>query len=158
MAIDTKSKILKVWSGEDLYGEYRGLGISSIQYKVSSQETGGGLFLLEQTIREKGGPPRHIHHEQDEWFYAIERDFLIEIDGEIVRLKPGDSILAPRKIPHTWAYDDDGIGRMIIAFTPAGKMEAFFAIVTKTNAMPKQDPELWRVHGMEVVGPPLKLN
>jgi hypothetical protein len=38
---------------------------------------------------------------------------------------------------------------------PAGKMEAFFREVTKTNAMPAQDPALWRAHGMEVVGPPL---
>jgi len=40
---------------------------------------------------------------------------------------------------------------------PAGKMEAFFREVTKANAMPPQDPELWRAHGMELVGPPLSI-
>jgi hypothetical protein len=40
-------------------------------------------------------------------------------------------------------------------FTPAGKMEAFFREVTKANAMPPQDAELWRAHGMELLGPPL---
>jgi len=29
--------------------------------------------------------------------------------------------------------------------------------VTKANAMPPQDPELWRAHGMELVGPPLQV-
>jgi hypothetical protein len=43
----------------------------------------------------------------------------------------------------------------LIVFTPAGKMEAFFREVTKANAMPPQDPALWRAHGMELVGPPL---
>jgi len=38
---------------------------------------------------------------------------------------------------------------------PAGKMEAFFRAVTKANAMPPQDPALWRAHGMELLGPPL---
>jgi hypothetical protein len=33
-------------------------------------------------------------------------------------------------------------------------MEAFFQ-VTKANAVPHQDPELWRPHGMELAGPPL---
>lgn len=41
---------------------------------------------------------------------------------------------------------------------PAGKMEAFFREVTKANAMPPQDPELWRAHGMELLGPPLAVS
>jgi hypothetical protein len=30
--------------------------------------------------------------------------------------------------------------------------------VTKANAMPPQDPQLWRDHGMELVGPPLTVD
>jgi hypothetical protein len=48
-------------------------------------------------------------------------------------------------------------GKMLIAFTPPGRMEAFFRKVTENNAMPPQDPELWRAHGMELLGPPLSL-
>jgi hypothetical protein len=44
---------------------------------------------------------------------------------------------------------------MLIVFSPAGKMEAFFREVTKANAMPPQNPELWRAYGMELLGPPL---
>jgi hypothetical protein len=46
---------------------------------------------------------------------------------------------------------------MLIAFMPAGKMEAFFGEVTKANAMPPQDPELWRAHGIEWLGPRLSV-
>ncbi len=46
---------------------------------------------------------------------------------------------------------------MLIAFMPAGKMEAFFREVTRANAMPPQDPALWRAHGMELMGPPLAI-
>ena len=70
-------------------------------------------------------------------------------------MKPGDSLLAPRQVPHVWAYVGDTIGRMLIAFMPAGKMEAFFREVTKVNAMPPQNPELWQAHGMALMGPPL---
>jgi quercetin 2,3-dioxygenase len=114
------------------------------------------LFILENVFREKGGPARHLHYEQDEWFYAIEGEFIIEVGGEKFNLKPGDSLLAPRKVPHVWAYiGDHGHGRILIVFTPAGKMEAFFREVTKADAMPPQDPALWRAHGMELLGPPL---
>ncbi len=145
---------IRVAAGEDRFGEQRSLGISTIQFKVVPHDS-SGLFILENTFHAKGGPARHLHYEQDEWFYAVEGEFIVEVGGERVRLQPGDSLLAPRKVPHVWAYVGDARGRILITFMPAGKMEAFFREVTKANAMPPQDPELWRAHGMELVGPPL---
>jgi len=149
--------ILRVEAGEDRFGEHRGLGISVINFKLTSQDS-EGLLILENTFHAKGGPARHLHYDQDEWFYAVEGEFIFEIGQEKFRLKPGDSVLAPRKIPHVWAYAGTGsIGRILITFMPAGKMEAFFREVTNANAMPPQDPELWRAHGMELLGPPLSV-
>jgi hypothetical protein len=34
----------------------------------------------------------------------------------------------------------------------AGQMKAFYREVTKANAMPPQDPKLWRDHGMGLLG------
>jgi len=146
--------VLRVAAGEDRFGERRGLGISVIAFKLMPQDS-SGLLILENTFRAKGGPARHLHYDQDEWFYALEGEFIVEVGQERIMLKAGDSLLAPRQVPHVWAYVGDTLGRMLIAFMPAGKMEAFFREVTKVNAMPPQDPELWRVHGMELLGPPL---
>jgi len=148
--------LLRVAAGEDRFGENRGLGISTIDFKVSPKD-GSGLLILENTFHAKGGPARHLHHDQDEWFYAVEGEFIIEVGSERIRMSPGDSLLAPRKVPHVWAFIGDIRGRMLIAFMPAGKMEAFFREVTKANAMPPQDPALWRAHGMELLGPPLAI-
>jgi len=148
--------VLRVAAGEDRFGEHRGLGISTIDFKVFSQGE-GGLLILENIFHAKGGPARHLHHDQDEWFYAVEGEFIIEVGSERIRMKPGDSLLAPRKVPHVWAFIGDIRGRMLITFMPAGKMEAFFREVTKANAMPAQDPALWRAYGMELLGPPLAI-
>ena len=61
----------------------------------------------------------------------------------------------PRGVPHVWACVGNGPGRLLIAFSPAGLMEPFFREVTRANAMPPQDPALWRTHGMELLGLPL---
>lgn len=114
-----------------------------------------GLLMIENTFHAKGGPARHLHYDQDEWFYAVEGEFVVEVGSDQFSMNPGDSMLAPRRVPHVWAHVGAGDGRMLIAFMPAGKMEAFFREVTRFNAMPPQDPELWRAHGMELVGPPL---
>ena len=146
-----------VVAGGDRFGERRSLGISAIDFKVVTQDT-SGLLILENTFHAKGGPARHLHYEQDEWFYAVEGDFVLEVGEDRFHMHPGDSVLAPRQVPHVWAFVGDGRGRMLVGFTPPGAMEAFFHEVTKHNAMPPQDPELWRAHGMELLGPPLTLD
>lgn len=143
-----------VGAGTDRFGEHRGLGVSEITFKVVPQDR-SGLFILENTFHAKGGPARHVHYDQDEWFYTVEGEFVIEVGSDQWTLRPGDSLLAPRHVPHVWAHVGEGRGRILITFMPAGKMEAFFHEVTKANAMPPQDPELWRAHGMELLGPPL---
>ena len=150
------ASILRVAVGEDRFGEHRPLGISRIDFKVTPQDENGHL-ILENTFHAKGGPARHLHYDQDEWFYAAEGEFVLEVGQERFTLKPGDSVLAPRRVPHVWAHVGEGTGRILIAFMPAGRMEAFFREVTKANAMPPQDPALWKAHGMELLGPPLKV-
>lgn len=147
---------LVVAAGEDRFGEQRSLGVSTIAFKVVPHDS-SGLLILENTFHTKGGPARHLHYDQDEWFYVLEGQFLIEVGQQRWQLQPGDSLLAPRQVPHVWAFVGAGQGRILITFQPAGQMEAFFREVTKANAMPPQDPQLWRAHGMELIGPPLAL-
>jgi mannose-6-phosphate isomerase-like protein (cupin superfamily) len=144
-----------VASGKDCFGEHRGLGISVMDFKVTGTDSDGALFVLENSFREKGGPARHLHYDQDEWFFVLEGEFRFEFGEEQWTLRHGDSVLGPRRIPHVWA--STGAGRILITFTPAGKMEIFFREITKSNTMPPQDPALWRAYGMELLAPPLAL-
>ena len=148
--------VVQVAAGTDRFGETRGLGISAIQFKVTPQDQDmDGILILENTFHAKGGPPKHLHHAQDEWFYCLAGEFVLEVGDQQFNLKPGDSVLAPRQIPHVWAHVGNNIGRMLITFSPAGQMEAFFREVNKANAMPPQTPELWSTHGMQLLGAPL---
>jgi quercetin dioxygenase-like cupin family protein len=152
---DSPPKIHPVLSGEDRVDEAHNLGITSIAFKVLTRETNGELFIIEHTTRQKGGPPHHIHPHQDEWFYVIEGEFLFEVGYDRVTLRPGGSILAPRNLPHAWAFVGNNGGRMLISYTPAGKMEAFFREVTKSNSMPPQDKSLFEKFDLILTGPPL---
>ncbi len=148
---------LHVAAGADRFDEHRGLGVSHIDFKVCPQDS-GGILIIENVFHALGGPARHFHYAQDEWFYAVEGEFVLEVGQERFALKPGDSVLAPRRIPHVWAFVGSSRGRILITFNPAGQMEAFFREVTRATQMPRQDPELWRAHGMELLGPPLTVD
>ena len=76
---------------------------------------------------------------------------------ERIRLKPGDSVFGPRKVPHVWAFVGDQPGRILFIFTPAGQMEAFFREPGKVNATSAAGSGLFRAYGMEMVGPPLAI-
>jgi quercetin dioxygenase-like cupin family protein len=143
-------------AGTDWFGEKRSLGISTIDFKFCPTD-GNDLLILENTFHAKGGPPKHLHYSQNEWFYCLEGEFSFEVGSEKHILRRGDCLLGPKNVPHVWAYIGDNIGKILIAFSPAGKMEDFFRKVTKTSAMPSQDPALWRTHGMELLGPPMNI-
>lgn len=149
------SDIRKIPTDEDQFAQTRSLGISSITFKLTPKDS-TGIFILENTFHAKGGPAKHLHYHQDEWFYVTAGNFVIFIDDIRHDMSPGDSILAPKQIPHVWAFvGDSPVGKMLITFAPAGKMVDFFQIVTKNNAMPPLDPELWRSHDMKLLGPPI---
>src|SRR5258708_30215271 len=77
--------------------------VSYIAFKVCPADS-TGILVLENTFHAKGGPPRHLHYDQDEWFYAVEGEFIIDIAQQRTTLHPGYSVFAPRKIPHVCAH------------------------------------------------------
>jgi mannose-6-phosphate isomerase-like protein (cupin superfamily) len=127
--------------------------------KVSTLDTDGGLSVAEITYVHKGGPPRHLHHEQDEWFYVVEGEYVIEVGEERYELGPGDSVLAPRKVAHAWAHVGEGTGRLIAALQPAGEIEAFFDELATLGSNPEREVlrRAFSSHGMELIGPPLSI-
>lgn len=128
--------------------------------KVSTEDTNGNMYVIETTRDKKGGPPLHIHYEQDEWWYVLEGEFLVKVGDQLYTAKPGDSVFGPRRVPHAFAKVNDGPAKIMIVFQPAGKMEDSFkaisAGVTK-NMTEEQRAAFRKAHGTEVVGPALTL-
>jgi quercetin dioxygenase-like cupin family protein len=94
--------------------------------KVSAQDTAGAFLLTEQPSAGKGGPPRHYHRDEDEWFYCLQGQYVVEVGNQRFELNAGDSVLGPRRVPHSFAFVGETPGRLLIGFTPAGRMEQFF--------------------------------
>lgn len=134
-------------------------GVIPLQVKVSTSDTAGALFVFEHADMGKGGPPRHFHYEQDEWFYAMKGEFAFEVGDERFTLRPGDSLFAPRMVPHVWEYVGDRPGTLLLAVQPAGSLEAFFQQSSAMTRLPtpEEADRLFAAHGMKVVGPPLDM-
>lgn len=151
---------LRVGRGQDRNEASLSIMGGRFDLKISGKDTGGELCVYDTVRSSKGGPPLHRHYSQDEWFYIIRGEFLVQVGDDRITLAPGDSALAPRRIPHSFAMTSDGEGQMLILFQPAGSMEAFFEQMStfgKGLSAGQQLPKsVWEEHGMELLGPPLK--
>jgi mannose-6-phosphate isomerase-like protein (cupin superfamily) len=155
--VDTPMHAVRVGRGEDRFGERHGLGSGGLAYKVTTEDSRGALLVVELTHPVPGGPARHLHHAQDEWFYVVEGEYVAEVGAERFRLAQGDSLFAPRGVPHVWTRLGTQPGRLVITLTPAGRLETYFRELDKPSGKAPFDPDYLRAYGMELVGPPLAL-
>ena len=143
-----------VSGGRDRFEEKHTLGYSTLLFKATPKETNGCLLMIEHLNLTKGGPPVHIHPHQDEWFYVMEGKVVFQVGNTRKTLTAGDSVLGPRGIAHGFCAVGEKPGRMLISFTPAGKMEEFFRATAVPNG-PKMTPDVFARYDMKYVGPPL---
>jgi quercetin dioxygenase-like cupin family protein len=127
--------------------------------KVSGKDTGGAWSMFEGVIAPRFGPPLHLHFLQEEWFQAMEGEFIFEAGGEQHRMTPGTSILVPRMVPHRFQNTGSSTGKVLILAQPAGTLEEFFDGFSKLSerelAGGDKVNKLFADHGMRVLGPPL---
>jgi mannose-6-phosphate isomerase-like protein (cupin superfamily) len=149
-----------VRAGDDRFREPYDLGVGHMECKVSGRDTGGALAIFEALTHKADRPVRHRHHDQDEWFFVLTGEYEIHVGDTINRIGAGDSVFAPRRVPHVWGCLSESPGRLLALLQPAGTIEAFFRELPKyvaRNASITEMQELNRRQGMEVLGPRLPI-
>jgi quercetin dioxygenase-like cupin family protein len=103
------------------------------------------------------GAPLHLHHEQDEFIHILAGEFVAEVGGQRYRLKAGDSLLMPMKVPHRWSLTDSSPCGAIHLYTPAGTMDLSWDPSPddgKPETLEEQKADFEK-YGMTLLGPPL---
>jgi quercetin dioxygenase-like cupin family protein len=132
------------------------LGIPML-IRVHGGETNGTLAVVESHDSPGGGPPAHVHHREDETFQILEGEYEFRIGGKTITARSGDTLFAPRDIPHSYHCTGKAGGKLMVVLTPAG-FENFFAEIGAMS--PEQQQDLPRVieiaqkFGLEFLPPP----
>lgn len=151
-ASTTSPTLHVVGAGDDRFGQHHSMGVSTLLFKVGAAETDGRLFVIEHQHLVPGGPALHLHLSQEEWFCVMEGEVAFQVGDQRLHLRAGESILAPRRVPHTFSSVSATPSRMLIAFCPAGQMEQYFRDGEAAGAH-AGDADFMRRYGMERVGP-----
>jgi mannose-6-phosphate isomerase-like protein (cupin superfamily) len=130
--------------------------------KITSDQTSGAYSLFEITTRPGEGPPPHVQHWEDEYFYVLEGEYEFLDGGRTMRVGVGSLIYVPRGNLHTHKNVGEEPGRMLVSQTPGGAHERYFEELAKNPAAPfvfKDSPDVEIVstiaarYGIEILSP-----
>ncbi len=123
----------------------------AVTFIETSQESKGRHSLVEVILSPGGGNPVHYHTDFSEEFICLEGELSIQLDQQIIRLKPGESAIAPIHTPHRFFNQSSQPCRFECRITPGFPgFEQFLQIVyglahdgkVSGQAMPKNPYEL----------------
>jgi mannose-6-phosphate isomerase-like protein (cupin superfamily) len=121
-------------------GEGRSIWVVGDRYTTlaSGDETGGAYALIAAWVPPGGGPPLHLHHNEDEAFYVLEGDLVFEADGGRISAGPGAWVALPRGSRHRFQNVGPSPARMLVVVNPSG-LERMFAEVGRDAKESSED-------------------
>jgi len=104
------------------------LGTTHI-YKATAAETGGSFSLWEAVFPPGAGAPPHTHTREDEAFYVLSGELLIEFEGAPAPRKagPGSFFFGARGRRHAIRNVGDEPARVLILSAPSCGLDQMFA-------------------------------
>src|SRR5216684_2166213 len=135
-----------------------------MNFKITGEETGGSLCVVELTGFPRNGPPPHIHHREDESFYILDGAFSFLLGDRTTEAGPGFFCRVPKGTLHTYQNIGTQPGKALVILTPAGFekfwMEIGKPVTSLTGPTGPPDPEtiarlmsLAPKYGLEVKAP-----
>jgi quercetin dioxygenase-like cupin family protein len=144
-------------------GESVWFGGGLITFKVTSEQSGGELCVIEHAASRGKTTPLHLHPDHDETIYVLEGELLFHIDGVEQTAGHGTVVCIPRGVPHAMLVTSEE-ARSLVVVTPGGVMEAFFrqaGDVATSRTLPPAEIDIPRIRAageatgaMEMLGPP----
>ena len=111
---------------------YFDVGLGSVC--LSGTDTGGAYCLLEVSLAPGMAVPRHTHTREDEVYFVLAGELEVTVEEKIFVLRQGDTLLAPRDIPHELRNSGDITNHYLLVFSPSGFEEFIMA-----TALPAPD-------------------
>ena len=106
------------------FAERLTFGEGTVLLRATAKTTGGALTIFEE-IPPLLDTPLHTHSNEDELFYILEGEHVVQRGETELHVGPGDAVFLPRGVPHAQRRVVPGEGRLLVVCTPAG-LEDFF--------------------------------
>ena len=116
--MNSKQQPLKITHRPHPKRRYFDVAIGAVA--LTGADTGGAYCLLDLCLAPGIGVPRHTHTREDEMYYVLSGELKVDVGDQSFLLRPGDTLLAPRNIPHQLKNTGIEENRYLLVFSPAG--------------------------------------
>jgi quercetin dioxygenase-like cupin family protein len=86
------------------------------RFRIAALVDSDDLVIEDWTGEPGPVAPLHVHHEDDEAWLALEGVLVVRVDGDDIRLGPGEAVCVSAGTPH--AYEIAEPARYLIAMPP----------------------------------------
>jgi mannose-6-phosphate isomerase-like protein (cupin superfamily) len=121
-------------------GERLRFGEVELLVRATAASTGGAMSVFEES--DPLDTPLHVHEREDELFFALEGEHVIQVGEREHRIAPGGFVFAPRRVPHAQRRVVPRTGRLLIVCTPGG-LEGFFRDLAEADRAGTLGPEAY---------------
>jgi quercetin dioxygenase-like cupin family protein len=104
------------------------LGVTH-SYKAMASDTGQQFSVWESIVPPGRGAPAHTHTREDEAFYVLSGEVLVEVEGatDPLRLGTGAFLFAPRHRRHGYRNVGTDTARLLVFAMPGAGLDHMFA-------------------------------
>lgn len=118
----------------------------------------GAMSIVDCTVPDGSGPPRHVHDVEDEIFVILEGQCEFWLEGTRFECGLGETAFVPRGKEHTFRAIGGTPCRQLVILTPGG-FEGFFVDMARGQYRIPEDMEAIiesaTRHNLRFTGPPL---
>ena len=108
--------------------------------KASTGSTGGSFTIIEEI--DPLDTPLHVHKNEDELWYVLEGQHIIQVGDDEFHVDPGEIAFGPRGVPHSQRRVVPRTGRFLVLLSPPG-FDGFFRELSGAEAGGASMPEAY---------------
>jgi quercetin dioxygenase-like cupin family protein len=139
-----------------------------VTFNVAEAANDDAISIIEHTVPYGSSPPLHVHGTEDEIFHMLAGEARFSIGGKQVLARAGDTLVAPKGVPHTFVVTSLG-GAKWLTVTSGGDFERMVRKIARPAEHEGLPPRrgapsgaeaaaleaACRAHGISLIGPPM---
>lgn len=109
---------------EDAAEQIRPFGID-MKVMLGAEHTGGMFSAVLGDVRPGDGPPPHLHHDREEYFFVLAGTYSLSVNGAEETIGPGTMVFVPRGTVHAFKNISGEMGKILEWTIPGGNGDYF---------------------------------
>ena len=101
--------------------------------KLTSEDTGGQLSVIEQIYQTGCGSSFHKHNSDSHLIYILEGVFEFELESVLSFAEKGDVVFISAMTMHRFEVKSDNAGHLLVVTLPAGLEQLFVELSNHSN-------------------------